>query len=226
MRAARRRQRQERPQVAEVHEGVGRDDDVEGLTLCSEVFGQLGLHQLGVDLLAPGVVKHPGRQVDADQARRVRPQQWSAQPCTAPGVQHREPAVGRQSGVCDSVLDECRRPVGEALELGLEARRKSVKGVHYKGIRRTRGHVATGARGKHMCCDRVVRLLCQPLLEKFYGLVDLADHAMGKDEQSPRVAVLRPQRERPAEAVRRFLAAAEAIQQDPEVGVGVRVIGR
>src|SRR3954471_12599495 len=77
-----------------------------------------------------------------------------------------------------------------------------------------------------MCCDRVVRLLCQPLLEDSYGLVDLADQAMGKNEQSPRVAVLRPQRERPAEAVRRFLAAAQAIQQDPEVGVGVRVIGR
>ena len=72
MRAARRRQRlREWPQVAEIHEGVGRDDDVEGLTLCSEELGELGLDQVGVDLLAPGVVKHSAGQVDADQARCV-----------------------------------------------------------------------------------------------------------------------------------------------------------
>ena len=217
---------QERPQVAEVHEGVGRDDDVEGLTLFSEEFGQLGLHQLGVDLLAPGVVEHPGRQVDADQARRIRPQQWSAQPCAAPGVQHREPAVAEAGRRLRSGLDECRRPVGEALELGLEARRKVSKVFTIKAFDARAGTsrpvlaasicaaiASSGSSASH-CSRSSTASSTWPIMQWARTSNRRVSRCFGRN-----VSALQKQSDA-------SLLRPRAIQQDPEVGVGIRVIGR
>jgi hypothetical protein len=99
------------PQVTKINEGVGRDDDVEGLTLIAKKLGELCLGQVGVNVFASNVFEHSARQVNADEPRRVRAKHRPAQARAAAGVEYDEPAIWDETGVGQCVRDECGRTV-------------------------------------------------------------------------------------------------------------------
>ena len=73
--------------------------------------------------------------------------------------------------------------------------------------------------------NRVVGLLIEPFLENRHGLVDLADGAVRQRQKSPGFPVLRPQRDRLAEARDRLLGSLQSRQKNAQVGVRIDVIG-
>ena len=82
-----------------------------------------------------------------------------------------------------------------------------------------------GAGREHVPGDGIVGLLVQPLLEELDRLVDLAERAVGEREESPRLGILRPERDDPGEADGRLVRPFLAVQQDTQVVVRVGVLG-
>jgi hypothetical protein len=208
--------------VTEVHQGVGRDHDVEGLVSGAQKLSQLALLQIGVHVFPPGKAEHPGRQVDSDESRRVWPKQWPAQPGPAADVQS---AFGGETGVGQRGDDEIRCAVCQALQLGLETGGEAVEGLLHERIRCTQGHVGAGAGSEHVLRDGFTWLVCEPFLEYLHGFVDFADHAVRQRKQPSGIQMPWAQGDRLAEALRGLPGAVQAVEQDTEVRVGVRMVG-
>ena len=121
--------------------------------------------------------------------------------------------------------DKRRGAVRQLRKLRLEAGGEAVEDFRDEPVRRARRNVSTGAGRQHVPRNRVVRLLIEPFLEDLHGLVDLADGAVRQRQKSSGFPVLRPQRDRFAEARDRLLASLQPRQENAQVVVRIDVIG-
>ena len=210
-------------QVAEVHERVGRHDQVEGFAVIAQVLRQLSFHQRVVDVLAPSrapasLRRDPRRPTGAQKARRSRRKVPFHSPRPARRGMRR-----LKAGILQHCRDERRRAIRQPLELRFEARRKTVEGCLDKAIRCAFRYISTGAGRQHVPRNRIPRLFFEPFFEDIHRLTDLAQRAVRQRQQLPRFAVLRSERDHFAVTRRGFFSAFQPVEQNAQVGIRVNV---
>jgi hypothetical protein len=210
-------------EVAEIHERVSRNDQIERLATRAQILRQLGFQQLVVDALFARLREHSFGEIDAYQPARIRRHEGAAQSRSAAGVEHVETLRRPGARILQRRGDERRGPVRQSLQLRFEAPGKRIERRLDVSVRRARGDVTAGARGQHVQRDRAVRFFCEPFRENRDGLVDLAQRAMRQRQELSRIFVLRPERDHLAETGRGFPGSLQGVEEDAEIRVRVDV---
>ena len=129
-------------QVAEIHERVGRHDQVEGFAIIAQVLRQLGFHQRVVDVLVLRVRQHPFGQIHADQPARKRRDERAAKSRSTSRVQHVEAMRGLKAAILQHCRDERRRTIRQPLELRLRSSPQNCRRLPRRNhLMRVRAHL-------------------------------------------------------------------------------------
>src|SRR5262249_23118818 len=114
-------------QVAEIHERVGRHDQVEGFAVIAQVVRQLGFYQCMVDVLVLSVLQQHFGQLHAEHQASKRRAELAAESLSTSRVQHVEAMRLLKARILQHCRDERWRTIGQPCELRFEARRKAVE---------------------------------------------------------------------------------------------------
>ena len=213
-------------QVTEIHERVGRHDQVEGFAVVAQVLASTRLSSVrgrrSFPSRAPASLRtNPRRPTGAQKARRAR--RRVPFHILHPARRGDATAQGRESSSIAATSAGARYDSLASFASKLAAKLSKV--VSTKPFD-ARSGTSRPVQAASMCrAIGFVWLFFEPFLEDLRRLIDLAQRAVRQCQQLSRFAVLRSERDHFAVARRGFFGALQPVEQNAQVGVCVNVFG-